>query len=86
MKHLFKIGESYFFRTVTYHYTGKITKINGRFLMLENASWIADSGRFADAIKNEEFDEVEPYDRPVILNMEMIVDVCKIKKLPEVQK
>lgn len=86
MKHLFEVGESYFFRTVTYHYTGRITKINGRFINLEKAAWIADSGRFADAIKNEEFSEVEPYDRAVILNMKMIVDAVKINKLPEVQK
>jgi hypothetical protein len=46
------IGEKVFFRTVTYHIVGKIEKIIGNVYQLSKASWIADSGRFSDAIKN----------------------------------
>jgi hypothetical protein len=54
------IGKSFFFRTVTYHIIGKVVKIIGTMLQLEQASWVADSGRFSDAIKEGKLSEVEP--------------------------
>lgn len=55
----FIIGKSYFIRTVTYHLLGKVEKISGNFLILSDASWVADSGRFSKAIKDGELNEVE---------------------------
>jgi hypothetical protein len=54
------IGKSFFFRTVTYHIIGKVIKIVGTMLQLEQASWVADSGRFMNAIKEGTLNEVEP--------------------------
>lgn len=54
------IGKSYFFRTVTYHLTGRVTGRMGNFLILEDAAWIADSGRFTQAIRDGKLNEVEP--------------------------
>ena len=54
------IGKKWFFRTVTFHLVGMATKIMGPFVILENASWIADSGRFMDCIKKGTLMEVEP--------------------------
>jgi hypothetical protein len=54
------VGGAYYFRTVTYHLIGKVRKIVGRFAYLESASWIADSGRFMNAIKDGTLNEVEP--------------------------
>jgi len=57
------IGKKFYFRNVTYHMVGKVEKIVfGRTLELSGASWIADSGRFHDAIKGgvDKLDEVEP--------------------------
>ena len=54
------IGKQFFFRTVTYHMVGKVVKIVGKFAQLEKASWIADSGRFSQAVKTGSFSEVEP--------------------------
>ena len=45
------VGEKFYFRTVTYHLTGRVKKVIGSILELENAAWIADSGRFMNAIK-----------------------------------
>jgi len=56
----FKIGEAYFLRGVTYHLVGKVADIVGDFLVLTDASWVADSGRFMDAIKDGTLSEVEP--------------------------
>lgn len=58
------IGQKWFFRTVTYHIVGKVTAQlfapGVILLVLENASWVADSGRFMQAIKNGTLNEVEP--------------------------
>jgi len=67
------IGEKFFFRTVTYHLTGRVKKVIGSFLELENAAWIADSGRFMSAIKEGKLSEVEPVGRAFI-NLSSLVD------------
>jgi hypothetical protein len=54
------VGKKFFFRTLTYHLTGKVRKVIGSILELEDAAWIADSGRFADALKTGKLNEVEP--------------------------
>lgn len=70
----FKVGKKYYIRTVTYHVTGKVKKIVGGFLVLEDAAWIADSGRFNEAINNGTLNEVEPVDVQVYLNLNSITD------------
>lgn len=67
------VGEKYFFRTVTYHMTGRVKKIIGSILELENAAWISDSGRFMNAIKEGKLNEVEPVGRAYI-NINTVVD------------
>lgn len=69
----FIIGKPYFIRTVTYHLLGKIEKISGGFLVLSEASWIADSGRFSKAISSGELNEVE-YVGDAIVSINSIVD------------
>jgi hypothetical protein len=54
------IGKSLFLRTVTYHIIGKVYNVTGTILWLKQASWVADSGRFMDAIKYGTLKEVEP--------------------------
>ena len=53
-------GEKIFFRTVTYHIVARVKKVIGAIFMLEQASWVADSGRFMNAIRDGVLDEVEP--------------------------
>ena len=80
------IGSSFFFRTVTYHSVGKVVKRIGNIIELGDASWVADSGRFMQAIKNGELDEVEPVGK-MFLNMDALVDFFPWKhKLPTEQK
>jgi len=55
--------------------------------VIEDAAWIADTGRFADAIAKAEFGEVEPYpDGEVILGRGALIDAREIQKAPRVQK
>ena len=79
------VGEKFFFRTVTYHMTGRVKKVIGSILELENAAWIPDSGRFMQAIKEGKLQEVEPVGRAYI-NVNSIVDFFPWKHaLPEKQ-
>ena len=55
-----EIGKSYYIETPTKFWCGKIVDIVAGFLLLENASWIADTGRFADFMKHGVPNEVEP--------------------------
>ena len=80
------IGQKLFIRTVTYHLVGKLTKIIGNLWQLEDASWVADSGRFMNAIKDGSLDEVEPVGEAFV-NSNSIVDIFPWKhNLPNKQK
>lgn len=81
----FMVGEKYFFRAVTYHLTGLVKKINGNILELETAAWIADSGRFMDALKTGKLSEVEPVGK-AYLNIDTVTDFFPwVHNLPENQ-
>jgi len=87
----FEVGKQYFIRTVTYHSAGRVQAIVGSFLILEKGSWIADSGRFSNALKegfeNIENSEIEPYPGSWIVNIGSIVDACEyMHSLPVEQK
>ena len=80
------VGEKFFFRTVTYHLTGKVKKIVGTILELEDAAWIADSGRFMQCIKDGKVNEVEPVGK-AFLNLASVTDFFPWKHaLPKEQK
>lgn len=85
-KRPFEVGMQIFARTVTYHVTGRIKAIVGDWATLEDAAWIADSGRFSSALEKSEFEEVEPYPRDVYLNLSTVTDITTIAKLPKVAK
>ena len=79
------VGEKFYFRTVTYHLTGRVKKVIGHIFELENAAWIADSGRFMNAIKEGKLNEVEPVGRAYI-NIQSVTDFFPWKHtLPEKQ-
>ena len=71
----YKIGSSYFIRTVTHYYTGKLKHIFSDTLVFEEAAWIADTGRFFDFLRDGKVNEVEPFVSDVIIPKGSIVDV-----------
>lgn len=79
----FEIGKNYFIRTVTYHLTGQVVDIVGDFLVLDQASWIADSGRLNDSMKlgieKNSSSEIEPFEAKVYVNVTAIVDATEYK-------
>lgn len=59
--HPYPVGSNVFVRTVTMHYTGRLAEVTAGELVLEDAAWIADSGRFHVALMKGELNEVEPF-------------------------
>lgn len=90
-KYKLEIGKNYFIRSVTYHYVGKLVQIDEKGIWLEQCSWIADSGRFHDALhhgidKNSD-SEIEPFLSVVYLNGDSVVDMTEyLHQLPKKQK
>ena len=83
----FKVGDCYYIRTVTYHMTGRVKAIVGQFLVLEDGAWIADSGRFSDAIMKGILSEIEPVEVDMYVNVNSISDAFQWRHaLPRVQK
>lgn len=82
-----EIGKCYLIRTVTMIDTGRLVAVTEHELVLEDAAWIADTGRFADAISKAEFGEVEPFpEGRVIVGRGALIDAVQITKTPRSQK
>ena len=83
----FEVGKAYVIRTVTMHWHGVAKAVDDKFLVLEKAAWIGDTGRFADCLKpGGEFAEVEPAHNDVIVAVASIVDATEHFEMNHVQK
>lgn len=83
-----RIGKNYLVRTVTMILTGKLVQVTRQELVLEDAAWIADSGRFMQAVATGSFNEVEPFpDGPVIVGRGALIDAKEVNfAVPRGQK
>ena len=80
------VGKKWFFRTVTYHMLGKVKRVIGGVVELECASWVADSGRFTQFVKDGTVNEVEPVGQWFV-NLDTVTDFGPWKHaLPTKQK
>lgn len=85
--HPYQVGQNYFIRTVTHYYTGRLVRVTQKELVLEDAAWIADTGRFHDALKNGTLSEIEPFPSPVIVGRGAVIDATLwTHELPRNQK
>lgn len=81
------VGKPYLIRTVTMTNVGRLVKVTDKELVLEDAAWIADTGRFSDALTKASYSEVEPWpDGPVIINRSAVIDACQVAKVERSQK
>ena len=82
-----EIGKIYLIRTVTMIDTGVLVAVTPQELVLEDAAWIPDTGRFSDALKSLKFDEVEPFpDGRVIIGRGAVIDAVQIAEKQRLQK
>ena len=85
--HPFTIGQSYLVRCVTHYYVGRLIAVGPMELTLENASWVADTGRFGECLKKGTLSEVENMPGSVIVGRGAIIDAVHwTHDLPTVSK
>lgn len=85
--HSFEIGKAYLIRTVTMHYTGRVVAVTDSDVLLTDAAWIADTGRYHDSLMSGELSEIEPYPGRVAVCRGAMVDFCEwTHALPRGQK
>lgn len=78
MDHPYKLGTNVFVRTVTCYVVGRLVAVFDQELVLESASWVADTGRFSAAMATGKLSEVEPWPAgQVIIGRGAIVDVAE---------
>ena len=77
-----QIGKKYFIRTVTMYLTGELVSVHPQELVLKEAAWIADSGRFNEVLKDiTKCKEVEPFNDIVIVGRGSIIDATPISNI-----
>lgn len=73
----FFVGKKYFIRTSTMAQLGRLKTISNNCLILEQASWIADTGRFHGFLKNGECSEFEGFVDDCIVPISSIIDATE---------
>jgi len=83
----YELLKNYFIRTVTHHYTGRLVAVYECELVLEDAAWIADDGRFMQAVATGVLNEVEPFpDGRVVIGRSAVLDATVVSwPLPRTQ-
>ena len=82
-----EVGQAYLFRTVTHIELGQVESVNGDFVKLVKASWIADTGRYHNCLKNGTLNEVEPYPDYTVVNLSSLINFAPWNhELPTKQK
>ena len=83
----YEVGKNHFIRTVTMSYTGQLVWVGEKEIVLETPAWIADSGRFMQALREGTLNEVEPMNKRAIIGRGAIVDASVVEwELPLEQK
>ena len=72
-----KLGEAVLVRCVTHYYTGRIVALTAEAIILDDACWIANTGRFNAALASGKLEEVEPFPDPVFMARGAVVDITK---------
>lgn len=85
----YEVGKNYLIRTVTMIQTGRVVEVGRQEIVLEDAAWIADTGRFSVMLEDtSKANEVEPYPdgRRVVVGRGAVIDAVQIDDLPRAQK
>jgi hypothetical protein len=82
-----QIGKPYLIRTVTMIDTGTLVAVTEHEIILRDASWIADTGRFSQALESCEYFEVEPFPAGMVaIGRGSVIEALQIAKVPRAVK
>lgn len=76
---VFSVGTAYLIRTPMFHYIGVVRSVTDKFLVLDTAGWMADTGRFSECIENGTYKEYEYMGNGVIVVQSNICDAIAWK-------
>lgn len=71
----FKVGDGVFVRTVTHHQVGRVIAITPTEIVLDDASWVAEDGRFSEALATGKLNEVEQGPGWCVIGRGAVVDI-----------
>lgn len=71
-----QVGTAYLIRTVTHYLVGRLVWAGPQELALADAAWVADTGRYSEALVTGSLVEVEPIVGPAIIGRGAIVDAA----------
>ena len=75
--HSYELNKNYFIQTVTHYFVGKLVAVTDLELVIEDASWVADTGRFTDFLKKGDASEVEVFPKgKVVVGRGAVVSAC----------
>ena len=81
------LGKNYLIRTVTMIQLGTLKRVTDKELILSDACWVADTGRFNEALEKGTLNEVEMFQRDVIVGRGSIIDATEwLTALPKKTK
>lgn len=84
---LWVIGNNYLIRTVTMIQLGTLKAVTDKELLLSDACWVADTGRFHEALESGSLNEIEMFQRDVIVGRGSIIDATEwLSNLPKSSK
>lgn len=75
---VWEVGKNYYIQTVTWAYTGTLITVTDKELILKQAALIGDTGSFHQALKSEEFADVEPFVNDLVIGRYSIVSATQI--------
>ena len=72
------VGKNVIIRTVTMIQVGRLVGVTPHELVLEDAAWVADTGRFSSALSTGNVGECEPFpDGVVLVGRGAVIDACE---------
>ena len=71
------VGQNVLIRTVTMIQVGHLDAVSPDTLVLSDAAWVADTGRFNEALTSGDVGECEPFpDGRVLVGRGAVIDAC----------
>ena len=89
---MFEEGQAYYFRGNQWAYLGRVKSVAAGFIELVEASWVADDGRYGEALSRgvpriNELEKIPPQCEPYLIAMNQISDAAKwVHELPTESK
>lgn len=71
-----KRGADYLIRTVTMYYTGKVVDVTPTSILLADAAWIPDTGRYHECLNTGKLAVIEPYPDTVVVGSGGFIDAA----------